>query len=573
MSHMPEEGGAVDTEERPSGLRDEPTGGLPSAALTSALEIPVRFIRMVEGVHITELPKSVNAVWPGFTELHLPQDAVPADIRGQRLSAQTWLIAHVDQAPLAGSRFLTGRGVRFLRGPREGSEVQAALQHLDASLRLLHDPPARPEVQQVTKQEHTAPSPAAGQAGADPTPSAGLPPATRATSAVAEVHSEITKGVVAPPQPEKTSPPPPSDHSAGLHGSNGAVLSSLLDELRARLQEQDHRMDPAVLREALLAVLTSCVTGQLTLLSGPPGTGKTSIVEHLATALDAELTVTPVRPAWIEVTDLLGFYSARQERYQPTSFLEALLSAAEDVGSGRYHLLTLDELNLSRIENYGADLLSQLEKAHQSARGGELRLYADGLQAPSYPSRLLLPTTAVLIGTLNTDETTEALSPKVLDRSFVVKLPAFPLKYREFADPFRRQTAGPSEPLYELRRDAFRTALLQVDLATFKPAWRTLLEWQGKFLTPLGVHLSFRLERVFNLYIRVAALLGVTPNHALDAFTCSKVLPTVHFMRHDKEKLELLGRWREALPPDCKETSKRLQAMLGMGDVIEYFGR
>lgn len=333
-------------------------------------------------------------------------------------------------------------------------------------------------------------------------------------------------------------------------------------------------MDPGVLREALLAVLTSCVTGQLTLFSGPPGMGKTSVVEHLAVALDAELSVTPVRPAWMEATDLLGFYSARQERYQPTAFLEALLAAADEGGTGRYHLLTLDELNLSRIENYGADLLSQLEKVHQSARGGELRLYADGLQAPPYPARLALPANVVLIGTLNTDETTEALSPKVLDRLFVVKLPAFALKDRGFPDPFDVQTARPPGPLHALRRDVFRNALRDADLATFKPAWRTLLDWQGKFLTPLGLHLSFRTERVFNLYIRVAALLGVTPDQALDAFTSSKVLPSLHFLRYDTTKLEVLELWRQTLPPGCKQTVRRLDAMLATsGDVIEYFGR
>ena len=119
----------------------------------------------------------------------------------------------------------------------------------------------------------------------------------------------------------------------GPAGTAPSALSPLLQQLPSRLKEQGHMMDPGVLREALLAVLTSCVSGQLTLFSGPPGTGKTSVVEHLAVALDAELSVTPVRPAWMEATDLLGFYSARQERYQPTAFLEALLAAAAEGGA------------------------------------------------------------------------------------------------------------------------------------------------------------------------------------------------------------------------------------------------
>ena len=87
-----------------------------------------------EDVYVTRLPDLVSAHWPGVTELHLAHDAVSEEIRTHRLNAQTWLIAQTALVPAPGLAYVTGRGVRLLRGAEDGPEVQAALQRLRDAL-------------------------------------------------------------------------------------------------------------------------------------------------------------------------------------------------------------------------------------------------------------------------------------------------------------------------------------------------------------------------------------------------------------------------------------------------------
>ena len=108
-------------------------------------------------------------------------------------------------------------------------------------------------------------------------------------------------------------------------------------------------------------------------LNGTVGVGKTSIIKHSANILGGQSNIIPVRPAWLDPSDLLGFYDPLQEIFRPAPFLSALNEARKN--KDRLHLVCLDELNLARIENYASDLLSQLEYSRQSNDEG-LTLYS-----------------------------------------------------------------------------------------------------------------------------------------------------------------------------------------------------
>ena len=143
-----------------------------------------------------------------------------------------------------------------------------------------------------------------------------------------------------------------------------------------------------------------------------------------------------------------------QKHFAPSSFTSALKQANNY--SDRPFLICLDELNLSRIENYGSDLLSTLEysKNHTETEGEnrKLSLYSEEVETELWqklyflknidnpnveqqlliqklqklnntPANLEIPKNLVLIGTLNSDETTYDLSPKVIDRSYVITYP------------------------------------------------------------------------------------------------------------------------------------------------------
>lgn len=185
----------------------------------------------------------------------------------------------------------------------------------------------------------------------------------------------------------------------------------------------------------LISIFSALYLGRLVLLNGTVGVGKTSIIKHSATLLGGKSKIIPVRPAWLDPSDLLGFYDPLQEIFRPAPFLDALNEASkyERRNKNRLHLVCLDELNLAKIENYASDILSQLEYSQQGKEDG-LMLYSKNTwenlkeecehlqqqENPKSKQRLkiiqnlldnypkhtfLIPRNLVLLGTLNSDET------------------------------------------------------------------------------------------------------------------------------------------------------------------------
>lgn len=243
---------------------------------------------------------------------------------------------------------------------------------------------------------------------------------------------------------------------------------------------------PRYLLEDFLTLLR---TNDFIVLSGLSGSGKTQIVKSFAEALGGISKIIPVKPNWTSSEDLLGYYNPLQKSYLGTPFLDALLEAQSN--PSQLYLICLDEMNLARVEYYFADFLSSLEKRDElpeiflysenesehvlsefkaiieildSAKGNileesihnfghlltnkeinqklreiiglnenetflslhaRLRRMVSGVL--SIPGKLRFPQNVRIIGAVNIDETTHYLSPKVLDRSHVVKFDS-PLK-------------------------------------------------------------------------------------------------------------------------------------------------
>lgn len=162
---------------------------------------------------------------------------------------------------------------------------------------------------------------------------------------------------------------------------------------------------------------------QLHILQGISGTGKTSLATAFAKAIGAELTVIAVQAGWRERADLLGYFNAFDRKFYELKTLQAIYRAQTPQGQDRLHVVLLDEMNLSRPEQYFADFLSALE-GEGVARNIRLvdnrienapRLLIDGRD-------LALPQNVWFIGTANQDETTNAFADKTYDRSFVMEI-------------------------------------------------------------------------------------------------------------------------------------------------------
>ena len=190
----------------------------------------------------------------------------------------------------------------------------------------------------------------------------------------------------------------------------------------------------------------------LTVLSGLSGTGKSQLPRAYARFFGIHFLHVPVEPGWDSPQDLLGFYDFVAERYRPTDRARALghfdSEFARDLGitkdrdwDKRMLIILLDEMNLARTEYYFSEFLSRLEMrggrssetSPDSDGRGESQIaidlpYAEGEK----PKHLYVPHNVLWVGTLNEDETTQALSDKVLDRANSIRFaPPQPSTLRE----------------------------------------------------------------------------------------------------------------------------------------------
>ncbi|MGN7289156.1 McrB family protein [Bacillus velezensis] len=183
---------------------------------------------------------------------------------------------------------------------------------------------------------------------------------------------------------------------------------------------------------------TSMKTGNLVILAGMSGTGKSKIVNCYAEALGLEedrgtYKKIPVRPFWQDDSDLLGYLDALNNIYRPgdSGLIDFLIKANKEENKGQLHIVCFDEMNLARVEHYFSQFLSVLEEESEDQR--KITLYNNDYRNRLYNSREYTDTVKIgdnvlFVGTVNLDESTFHFSDKVLDRANVIHLNLRPFK-------------------------------------------------------------------------------------------------------------------------------------------------
>ncbi|MFC7420611.1 AAA family ATPase [Iodobacter arcticus] len=179
-------------------------------------------------------------------------------------------------------------------------------------------------------------------------------------------------------------------------------------------------------KDEMTNLIVSISQSYMTVLSGPPGIGKTSTVTRLANALhlgdikgDQNFLYVPVGRGWVSGRDILGFYNSLKGVYQESrtglyDFLTRINKATPNQKTAP-QLVLLDEANLSSIEHYWSDFLGMCDPE------GRNRPIDTG--NPNEANRYLQIGNQVrFIATINNDSTTERLSPRLIDRVPVISL-------------------------------------------------------------------------------------------------------------------------------------------------------
>ncbi len=173
-----------------------------------------------------------------------------------------------------------------------------------------------------------------------------------------------------------------------------------------------------------IANLLICLSqSRMTTLAGLPGTGKTSLAGLLAGALglrqegSARFCEVSVERGWTSYKDLVGYHSPFTGQVEPGhdgafAAFSALDAEAREAGEHAPYLMLLDEANLSSIEHYWSPFLLACDKP---ARASMPLSLGGGCE-------LMVPGHLRFLATVNFDHTTEELSPRFIDRSWVVML-------------------------------------------------------------------------------------------------------------------------------------------------------
>jgi hypothetical protein len=192
--------------------------------------------------------------------------------------------------------------------------------------------------------------------------------------------------------------------------------------------------------------IAALLSKRFCLLSGLAGSGKTKLAQAFArwsTESSKNYNIVPVGADWTGNENILGYPDGlNTTHYVNKPALDLILNAADNANVP--HFLILDEMNLSHVERYFADILSAIE----SDEG--LELYSGDMTKPEtwrktaagnpvQPRLKQLPENLFIIGTVNVDETTYMFSPKVLDRANVIEFRLEPDELQSFL-------SNPSKP-------------------------------------------------------------------------------------------------------------------------------
>ena len=168
------------------------------------------------------------------------------------------------------------------------------------------------------------------------------------------------------------------------------------------------------------------------ILAGGTGTGKSkSAIETVINLTQSrdQYEFVPVGADWTDTRPLLGFENLLIQdgpKYSTPPSLSLIIRAHNN--PDKPYFLILDEMNLSHVERYFSDFLSQMEAKKISGEASTVKLHGKEpamesaeTQGLMVPARMPWPSNLSIIGTVNIDETTHMFSPKVLDRAHVIE--------------------------------------------------------------------------------------------------------------------------------------------------------
>jgi nucleoside-triphosphatase THEP1 len=296
-------------------------------------------------------------------------------------------------------------------------------------------------------------------------------------------------------------------------------------------------------RNDIINIYISIAQNFITIFSGEPGTGKTSMCNIVAETLGLQqagrelnrFVSVSVERGWSSKRDLIGYYNPLTRKYDKSNgkIYDALRVLDVEREESKYpFIILLDEANLSPIEYYWADFMRLTDRSSLNDKyiniGTERELY--------------VPETLKFVATINTDQTTETLSPRLIDRACIIRLPKVNIK---------KNTSESSKATEIITWKNFQNTFSkksELNIIT-----NNALKAIYKLFNDYGMSVSPRIDKIIENYIMAAQeIMEDEPNtlareKALDFAVVQKLLPKINGYYNIYE------RFFDSLKQLCKE--------------------
>ena len=196
--------------------------------------------------------------------------------------------------------------------------------------------------------------------------------------------------------------------------------------------------------------VSALASTKLVILQGISGTGKTSLAYAWGKFMKHDSCVASVQPSWRDRTELFGYFNEFTKKFNETEVLKEMYIAGytDDV-----YTVILDEMNISRVEYYYAEMLSILEMPNTYEWIIEL-VPNSWKTDPKHiiGGKIKVPANMWYIGTINNDDSTFMVTDKVYDR-------AMPIDINDKGKEFKAVDTDAMDVNYSYLQELFQNAI------------------------------------------------------------------------------------------------------------------
>lgn len=336
---------------------------------------------------------------------------------------------------------------------------------------------------------------------------------------------------------------------------------------------------PNYSKNAIINIAICLTQGFLTVFSGEPGCGKTSICNIFGEALGlnkiADMIECPadskemvgryvavsVERGWTSKRDFVGYYNPLSKTFDKSNrrIYDALHQLDTEKRAGILklpYIILLDEANLSPMEYYWSDFMNICDDLgpHSKVNLGEDYVFG-------------VPETLHFVATINNDHTTETLSPRLIDRAWIITLPQ--LNLRDYSS-LGNEANIPAEEVEVISWKSLRDAFTPVkDECFFTPELQKCYESivaklrEKKFTVSPRIDIAIkRYWAIASKYFEMDDTKTAAPTIALDYAIAQRILPKIGGNGEEFEK------WLKEFSSLCSSNGLNTSAAI-VKDIIE----